>query len=294
MKDCGMPSLPAEIVKVMPPRGPLQQYRVDKACQFDCFRCGGRKTSKLITVLGENDDQLLCNGCYGRLVSLWELKSGELTEEERSEAILALVGRYVTPAQIEAARVRLARGVLFRQLSEPAQKALATAEAVTNSLRAATGLDWSAAVVCLCKAVEIEAVQRIAVPLQGASRDLDLSADLQDKDLARLARFCVGRAPAPELGSLAYSLRVAGSSRRRASTSRLLQVLLAFTATVRAGDWLLSANGFPEVLDNLSKNFRNPAAHTRVLDEKDYDACFDVVLGEGGLLPALVSATARI
>jgi hypothetical protein len=286
-----VPNLPGEIVKTMPPRGPLQQYRLSSAVPFTCHRCGGRKTSKLLTVVDSDDERLLCNGCYGRLSALWDLKAGDLPDNERDEAILALLEAMVTPAQIEAAQARLAVLSRHRELSSPAQMVLATAEAVTNSLRSATGLDWSAAVIGLCKAVEIEAVRRLMEPLREVTKDLDLSLDLADKDLSRLARYCVGKAPAPELGSLAYTLTVAAKSRRRASSSPLLNALLRLTQAWAGGEWILAPDGLSAAASTLSKQYRNPAAHTAVLNEDDFQECRRLVKGEDGLLSHLIRAT---
>ncbi|MFI9492136.1 hypothetical protein ACIG8K_11280 [Streptomyces halstedii] len=59
----------AKIVKTYPPEGGLQLYRVESATSFICSRCHERKTSKIIATNNNDADQLLCNGCYGRLRS---------------------------------------------------------------------------------------------------------------------------------------------------------------------------------------------------------------------------------
>ena len=96
---------------------------------------------------------------------------------------------------------------------------LATAHAVTAALRSATGLDWSVAIIGLCKAVEIEAVHRIAEPLRLAASGQDMTVELQDPEFARVARYCAGTGRPPELGSLARFLRTAANSSKRAETS---------------------------------------------------------------------------
>ena len=95
---------------------------------------------------------------------------------------------------------------------------LATAHAVTPALRGATGLDWSVAIIGLCKAVEVEAVHRIAEPLRLAASSQDMSVEAKDADFGRVARYCQGRASAPELGSLAHFLRTAVNSKSRAKS----------------------------------------------------------------------------
>jgi hypothetical protein len=70
-----MSTLRYEVIKVYPSRGPLQQYRLREATAFRCFRCGRAKTSKLVTVFAESWAQLLCNGCYGWLLSVYNVKA---------------------------------------------------------------------------------------------------------------------------------------------------------------------------------------------------------------------------
>lgn len=58
-----------EIVKEYPPRGTLRQYRLAKATAFTCHRCNQQKKAKLVATDGGNWDALMCNGCYGYLLS---------------------------------------------------------------------------------------------------------------------------------------------------------------------------------------------------------------------------------
>lgn len=76
--------VPSSIVKQYPSRGPMQQFRFKEATAFRCFRCGSTKTSKLIVVYGQDWNRRLCNGCYGRLLSIYEIKSGTATGLSRS------------------------------------------------------------------------------------------------------------------------------------------------------------------------------------------------------------------
>lgn len=286
-----MPPSP-DVVKTMPAHGPLQQYRLAAPVTFTCSRCGADKTSRLVTVVDGHDDRLLCNGCYGRLLSLWEVKAGDLPDEDRDDAILELLDREVTPEQVARAQARLAADAEHRQLSPAAQKMLATAEAVTTALRTTTGLDWSAAVIGLCKAVEVEVARRLAEPLRSATRGLDLTEDLADKDLRRLARYCAGQTPAPpELGTMAYVLGVAAGSRRRAGTSPLLQALAGLASGWKDGQWVVAADGLAPAARDLGTRYRNPAAHTAVLTEDDYAGCLRLVQGADGLLARLARAT---
>jgi hypothetical protein len=225
------------------------------------------------------------------LLSLWEIKAGDLRDGERDAAILSLLDKAVTSQQVADAQARLAEEVIHRQLSPAAQQMLATAEAVIGVLRTATGLDWSAAVIGLCKAVEIEVVRRVAEPLAQLVQGRDLTPDLADKDLTRLAKYCAGRAPAPELGSLSYMLEVAARSQRRAATSPLLRALTELVSGWTHGAWVVAVDGLAAQANEVAREFRNPAAHTSVLTEADFDRCRALVQGDDGLLAQLVRST---
>jgi hypothetical protein len=281
-------------VRTYDPRGPLQQHRLPTSHTFTCWRCGSTKTSKLITVVDTDPQRLLCNGCYGQLLSLWEIKAGDLPDEDRDRAVLQLLAKSVPAGQVAAARRRLQnRTAVYSSVSDQAQLMLATADAVGAALRHTSGLDWSAAVICLCKAVELEVVRCVAEPWRAATTGLDLSVDLKDTDLARMARYCAGRAPAPELGALSYSLGVAASSRARRETSPLVSSLWRLVGTRAAASWWVEATGLPAVLSDLSTRFRNPAAHTSVLTAEDYGICRAHVLGSDGILAQLMRAADR-
>jgi hypothetical protein len=57
------------VLKEDPKEGDLQLVRLDKLHEFQCVRCQGQKKSKLVAVQGGNWSKLLCNGCYGLLLS---------------------------------------------------------------------------------------------------------------------------------------------------------------------------------------------------------------------------------
>lgn len=281
----------AQAVRTYVARGPLQQYRLPASHMFTCWRCGSSKTSKLVTVIDADPERLLCNGCYGLLLSLWEIKAGDLPDAERDLAVLQFLAKNVLVSDIAAARSRLQeQAAVYSTVSVQAQLMLATAEAVSGALRNTSGLDWSAAIICLCKAVELEVVRCVAEPWRDATAGLDLAADLKDKDLKRVAGYCAGRAPAPELGVLGYTLGVIARSRSRRETSPLVGSLLRIVSSRAPASWLLESDGLPAALAELSKNVRNRAAHTALLTADDYMCCRDRVLGRDGILDRLLRA----
>lgn len=62
------------IEKVFPGRNQLRLYRLNKYVAFNCDRCGGQKTSKLVAFAQDQHDKPVCNGCYGNLCSRHETR----------------------------------------------------------------------------------------------------------------------------------------------------------------------------------------------------------------------------
>jgi hypothetical protein len=91
-----MEPVPSTVMKTYPERGPLQQFRFAEGTAFKCFRCGDTKKSKLITVYLRDWSRKLCNGCYGRLLSLYEIKAGTAAEDQRAEELCDVLLSLVT------------------------------------------------------------------------------------------------------------------------------------------------------------------------------------------------------
>jgi hypothetical protein len=235
----------------------------------------------------------LCNGCYGRLLSIYAIQAGTDGVEEKVEALAALLLQLASVAQKrsseESLRLSDSRATV---LNERSLRLLATSEFVAGHLANVTELDWSAAIIGVCKAVEVEVVTRFLEPLAQASMDVDLSSDLLDKDFGRVARYCAGRSDKPpELGVVCHFLRTAANSRSRQETSPLLQVLRTVARRWPNADWLFDSGGAVVSLDMLTTQFRNRAAHTEELTEHDYRGCVEIVIGQQGMLWSIVSAT---
>jgi hypothetical protein len=200
--------VPSTITKTYPQRGPLQQFRFAESTAFRCFRCGDTKKSKLISVYGGDWSRRLCNGCYGRLLSLYEIKTGAAADDEKVEKLTAALFSAVrADDQRQAERLFRASKKRAERLSPEAVRFIATAEHVAAQLQADPQLEWSPAVIGLCKAVETEVVSRILRPLASQASREDLSIDKIDQDLGRMAAFCANPDPTrkpPELGAFAH------------------------------------------------------------------------------------------
>jgi len=64
-----MDDMKNDVVKTYAAKGSLQQFRLSKATPFDCGVCGKSKKAKLVTVRDGNWDEVICNGCYGQMLS---------------------------------------------------------------------------------------------------------------------------------------------------------------------------------------------------------------------------------
>ena len=170
-----MEPAPSTVVRTYSQRGPLQQFRFAESTAFSCFRCGESKRSKLITVYGGDWSRRLCHGCYRYLLSVHQIKAGTAADDQR-----------------KAERLFKASDGRAESLSAEALRFVATAEHVAGQLEAEPQLEWSPAVIGLCKAVEVEVVRRILQPLRAGGSNEGLSADRGDKDPGRVAAFCIG------------------------------------------------------------------------------------------------------
>ena len=65
MKNPTMPQPPSKIVSTFPPKGDVQQFRLEQPHEFVCSRCERTKKSKLVAIQCGDWNMKLCNGCYG-------------------------------------------------------------------------------------------------------------------------------------------------------------------------------------------------------------------------------------
>ncbi len=290
-----MKPIPSTLMKTYQSRGPLQQFRFTESVAFRCFRCGNTKKSKLITVYNGDWSRKLCNGCYGLLLSIYKIKAGTVADDERAEQLAEALFVLTTTAQQREAerafRVSHNRGGV---LSSKTRQFIATAEYVAAQLKSTTHLEWSPAVLGLCKAVELEILNRVVIPLAALTADEDLEEDERDKDIGGVAAFCSAphRKP-PELGKIEHFLQTVIHSRRRRQTSTLIGCFLRLAAEWAGSSWFLAPDGLYRSLTSLRVNFRNRAAHIDELTKDHYIECRELVVGTHGIIWNLVTSTER-
>lgn len=66
----GFRNVTGKMIKKFGERGEYQQYRYEKAVEFDCFFCQKTKKAKLVVVFDEDWSKIICNGCYGEKLSI--------------------------------------------------------------------------------------------------------------------------------------------------------------------------------------------------------------------------------
>ena len=227
-----MEPIPSRLTKTYRPRGPLQQFRFAESVAFRCFRCGNTKKSKLITLYYEDWSRKLCNGCYGRLLSIYEVKAGTAVDDERADQLAKTLFALTTIEQQREAerafRVSDGRAV---DISAEARRFIGTAEYVAGHLESKANLEWSPPIIGLCKAVEIEMLYRVIIPLKDVTIGKSLDEDRTDKDMARVAAFCSSQQQKPpELGTIAHFLQTVIHSKQRRKTSTLIGCFLKLAA----------------------------------------------------------------
>lgn len=284
---------PDEIVKVYPERGAMQQFRLQASVPFSCFRCNEVKKSKLVVLHKGKWDRIICNGCYGRLLSIFDVKAGTKPDDEKaadlSELLLSLLSK---SESLEAEKRFKVSENRADRLSGIALKFVSTAEHLANALSATEDLDWSPVIIGLCKAVEIEVIERIVMPLAKANFGGISDSDMRDKDIGRVAKFCNNpTGKPPELGTFGHFLQTALNSETRRTSSNLIGGMFRLFGRWPQSSWLSSLTGFHPSLVRLTRDFRNRAAHIDSLTKADYEQCRDFVLGKDGMLWQLILST---
>ncbi|MBC6992239.1 hypothetical protein [Hymenobacter sp. BT491] len=283
-----------KIIKEYSPRGPLKQYRFEKSLSFNCFRCTQSKTSKLITIYYGDWHKRLCNGCYSTLISIYDIKVGQFSNEEKADKLSTLLLTLVDKHQIKEQENKIwlmQNQVKF--LSKPSLKFFATAECVANTLDKEENLDWSPAVIGLCKAFELEMTEHFINPLKKFYKGNEIvDSDLKDKDYGRIAAYCAGKAiNPPELGVINHFIKTVINSKDRIEKSLFLRHgLKDFLSKRPNSTWVTDKSGFSTAVDTLTKRFRNKAAHTDELTSDDYYSCKELIFGEKGIMWDLISS----
>lgn len=280
------------IIKTYPKRGPLSQFRFEKIVSYICFRCRSAKTSKLISIYREDWDLKLCNGCYGRLISLYEIRSNSNPEEKKFSALDQTIRQIWSRYNSELSEIELDIGENSSYESTTV-KFLATAEYLKRTLPKGEFLEWSPAIICLCKAVENELIHKFIVPLKHIADKEKVASPNFDKRTQGLEKYLFGiNDTPPEIGRVAFFLQLLAKSRGFRENSTTLELLKIFSEKRPLSSWFYAEDGISDSLTELVEKFRNNAAHISELTKEDYVECEKLTLMENGILEKISKCTA--
>ena len=70
----------------------MQQFRLGAAqVSFICFGCHRPKQLKVLTVYNGDWNRRLCNDCYGRLLSVYDIKAGTEPNDAKAEELATVL-----------------------------------------------------------------------------------------------------------------------------------------------------------------------------------------------------------
>ena len=217
-----------------------------------------------------------------------------MDDDRVEELATALLSAVTSDDLRQAERVYQSTEKRAKLLSQEAARFIATAEHVARQLQSAPQLEWSPAVIGLCKAVESEIVKRILIPLADTSLGTDLSADKTDKSIGHIAKFCLNKTQKPpSLGAFEHFLQTVIHSKQRRNTSVVIRNFLGIAKVWSDPEWILDPSSFHRSLITLINQFRNRAAHIDELGRDDYMFCRDLVIGNQGVIWRLLLSTEK-
>ncbi|MGB8218726.1 MAG: hypothetical protein WCE94_15615 [Candidatus Methanoperedens sp.] len=286
------------IVKRYPPKGNLQLFRYDSNTPFECWRCQETKVSKLQAVVTLKKPHIICNACYGYLLSLAEIKAQDIEPWQKADQIhdltITQVSERVAASAVEKQEQKHKQ--YWKFTSREAKRFIGTAEFLYERMLDHDDLDFSGPIIELIKAFEHECVSRFVEPMRAvASRtnllECEIQKDCQDDDFGHMAKYVFGHgAKPPELGRISHALDVFIHSKKRIQDSRFLKILDDQISLCHDRDYFINKERFVAQVNQLTQSYRNPAAHIGSMSKKDYEECEAMLMNDNGALWQLITA----
>lgn len=288
----------SNIVKKYPPVGNLQLVRYETNAPFECWRCRRTKISKLQAIVNLEVPRIICNGCYGLLLSLHEIKAKDIEPWLKANEIHDLTLKNVSAKEAakSAEKFEARYKKYWKYLSTDSKRFLGTANYLMELLGEHDDLDFSPLIIELVKAYEFECMHGLLNPLRDKVQLEVISSDIirsecNDKDYGKVARSVYDpNIKLPELGTLAHTIATLINSKKRITESTFLQLLNNHINSTRASSYFLYPERFVNQVRILTQEYRNPSAHLGYLSKEKYDACFDFMLGADGVLWELLAS----
>lgn len=286
------------IIKCHPPKGNLQLIRYDSTAPFECWRCRRTKVSKLQAIVLLERPRIICNACYGYLLSLAEIKAQDIEPWLKADKIHDLTLKEVSAkvaaqaAEKEAER----RKQYWKFLSPNAIRFIGTAEHLYELMANRDDLDFSPLIVELVKSFEHECIIGFVESIRNRATNAsftenEVRIDCKDEDFGQLAKYVFGRGTKPpELGKIAHALKTFLHSKKRIQESKFLRILDTHISSCRDGDYFINEKRFVAQVDKLTQSYRNRAAHIDYMPKRAFEECRAMLMDADGALWQLVTA----
>jgi len=255
--------------------------------------------SKIQAIANLERPRIICNACYGYLLSLAEIKAQDIEPWLKAEQIHDLTIKEVSAKQAAQAAEKHEKRCrqYWKFLSPKAKQFLGTAEFLYERMIDRADLDFSPPIIELVKSFEHQCLMGFVEPLKKRAMnesytEREVSADCDDKDFGRMAKYVFGREiRPPELGVIAHTLVTFIHSKERILESKFLKILKVHIYSCRDVDYFLNPERFVAQVFKLTQSYRNPAAHVGSLPKLAFEECRTMLIGPSGILWQLVTAT---
>lgn len=208
--------------------------------------------------------------------------------DEKADAIHALVRsvfNWVELPELEIKSVPLNFLLIVPHLHTDTLRTLRTAEFLRSN--ALPLPDCSAIVIEYCKAVEIELKHKIMSHMQSEWATKTSHSIKPPGTLKRLYEFVTGQGRPLELGTLIDTIQACLDPRNDS-----VEIAISLREALFKNQTWMSTD-FVNRLLNLTRNYRNPAAHTAIMLLRDVEQCRALVVGTNeheGLLTTIAQA----
>ena len=208
--------------------------------------------------------------------------------DEKANAIHALVKNVFNwdkLPELEMSSIPLNFLIIIPHLQPDTLRALRTAEFLRS--KASLLPDCSAIIIEYCKAVEIELKQKILSRLQDDWATNTIPSSKPPGSLKRLYEFVIGKGRPLELGTLVDNIQASLDPQNDS-----VDIAISLREVLFKNQTWMSMD-FINQIQNLTRTYRNPAAHTAIMSLSDIEQCRALVIGTNereGLLTTITQA----
>jgi hypothetical protein len=205
------------------------------------------------------------------------INSAYTTEIEKTNVLTNLVKSRINSSKVDDSKLKSLPSVfipIVPELHQNSIESIITAE-LMYSMRSEIP-DCSTGIMSYSKALEIELKYKLLVPLKGYwTNKYKPNPKKAPNSLKELYRYLFGNRKSLELGTFAYNLKA--SLKPENSNDEVAESLLQHLDYFPNPSWMKTS--LVSELENLTKSYRNPAAHEGICSEKQIEECREIVVG---------------